>query len=478
MSSNVGFNINALGLLQVLTNEETKVNTEYLKEDYKLLAEKIKQYHSAKGILPTKLMLKAKAKSFGNDKVEGDRLVKIAESLLNLENELSDREVSDLLLDDYKKRKILEITEGIIEATINEDWNDIEELNDELQRVKNLSNDMDTWLVDDDKKLIPIMKNLELNSSTGIITGERDALSDIVLGSLILVGAPSGIGKSLFSLSMMMNKFLLDDANVLYISYELPRTLLYNRIKSYITKVPIEEITNGEYLLEESKLKMKVVDYVITKKVLLNDAIEIYKKDGIEGLQKLPDRKNTLKIIASIDKSMIDIAKQHNQKIEELPNEKDLINIMDNYGYDLDCVFIDMLAEVPFSDNRLSREQNLTNISRTLKLKALKYSTNIYVLTQLESESEIYGLFSPKYSRGLKNISDLFFNITYTKQMKEDNEVGVSVIKARHHKSFETYYFESDYSTQTFSYLGDKVSMGDYMEELRKSLSGKNKKKG
>lgn len=471
------FNINALGLLQVLTNEESKVNIEYLKEDYKLLAEKIKQYHSAKGVLPTKLMLKAKAKSFGNDKVEGDRLVKIAESLLNLENELSDREVSDLLLDDYKKRKILEITEGIVEATINEDWNDIEELNDELQRVKNLSNDMDTWLVDDSKELVGLLDGKFSKVSTGILWEEENAMTHTAKGSIELIIANSGAGKTLLGLQQVAVQYFIENKSCLVVSYELPLVQVINRIKANITGVSLSEINDNSYLLEESKDKMAVVDYVWRKKVLINDAVELYKKEGIEALEKLPDRTNVLKIIASQDVETFRLAKERGKKIEDLPNDRELLNIINNYGNELDIVLVDYTSEISFTSSKNSREENITNFSRECKALALKYGLNIKLLSQCEAEKDAFGIFEAKYAKSLINISDLVLVVCATSEMKEAGGICISTRKARHGKPFISYIFEADYECQRFIPYGEEFSMWDLQDDLKKDFS-KNKKKG
>jgi replicative DNA helicase len=469
-------NINAVALKQILLDENSKVNPEYLKEDYKLLAEKVKQFYEAKGKLPTPLMLKAKSKSFGKDLGEGDRLHKIAESLINLEVEYNDSEICDLVLDDYKKRKILEITEGIMEATISEDWNEIGNLNDELQRIKGLSNDMDTFLMDDAKGLVSLLDGKFSKTSTGILWGEENAMTHVAKGSIELLIARSGEGKTLLGIQETATHFFLENKNCLVVSYELPLVQVLNRFKANISGVPLSEINDNEYLLEESKDKMAVIDYVFKKQILLNDAVELYKKKGIKALEELPDRKNILKIIASQDAETFKLAKEQGKKITDLPNDKELINIINTYGDTLDVVLCDYISEVPFSNAKLSREESITNLSRELKLLSLKYGLNIKLLSQCEAEKDAFGIFEPKYAKSLINISDLVLVVCATSDMKESDEICVSTRKARHGKPFISYVFEADYSCQRFIPCDDSFSMWDLQSDLKKDFS-KNKKK-
>lgn len=477
-------NINKTALKALLeTNNPDEILTDYLLEDYKLLANKAKGFYQRKGEMPSVRLLGTKAKSFGagstkdEAKKHGEKLYKLVDSLHNTETDIKTSELNELIIDSYKQREIINLNEKIAEASLESDWDSIIDYSSQIEKINQLSCD-DDFLTNDDKDTGMYLDKDDVRVSTGIYMGEFNGLTHTAPSSVITILAPSGFGKSLLALQSCINNFLIENKNVMYISYELPKSQLFARIYAYITKVPISNINENSYSCQEEKDKMAVVDYVLQKQISLGDAITLYRKvkqesshqDAIQALKELPDRKNILKLIASTEKKSYEIAMKQGKRVTELPNDRELVTLLSKYGETLDDIYIDYISEVSFTES-LSRELNITNLSREIKAKALKYGFNTYLLSQVENEKNAYGAFEPKYAKSLVNISDVVLVAVGTKSLKKDGLIYISGRKVRNGEANKSYLFEADYETQTFEFTEEEsISMFDLQIEMAKEF--------
>ena len=249
-----------------------------------------------------------------------------------------------VLKENTKKREVFELSRRIeneVIKTENIDI-DIEKYIAELQKIEAQTEKEESFidLVSKTAKLIEenINKKRDYDFYTGFF--ELDALTDgLHRGELTIIGARPGVGKTTFALQIA-DKLANRSKNVTCISLEMSEEQIIQKILSRRARVNSRKIRNGD--LEDKEIQ------------------EIGTECG--NISHLPI--TLLTKINTIQQIEIVARKMKNK-------EK------------LDLLIIDYLQLVKSTGNFKSREQEVADISRTLKLLSLELEIPIIALCQL-----------------------------------------------------------------------------------------------
>ena len=252
--------------------------------------------------------------------------------------------VYKVLKENTKKREVFELSRRIeneVIKTENIDI-DIEKYIAELQKIEAQTEKEESFidLVSKTAKLIEenINKKRDYDFYTGFF--ELDALTDgLHRGELTIIGARPGVGKTTFALQIA-DKLANRSKNVTCISLEMSEEQIIQKILSRRARVNSRKIRNGD--LEDKEIQ------------------QIGTECG--NISHLPI--TLLTKINTIQQIEIVARKMKNK-------EK------------LDLLIIDYLQLVKSTGNFKSREQEVADISRTLKLLSLELEIPIIALCQL-----------------------------------------------------------------------------------------------
>ena len=252
--------------------------------------------------------------------------------------------VYKVLKENTKKREVLELSRRIENEVIKAENIDIdiEKYIAELQNIESQTEKEENFidLVSKTAKLIEenINKKRDYDFYTGFF--ELDALTDgLHRGELTIIGARPGVGKTTFALQIA-DKLANRSKNVTCISLEMSEEQIIQKILSRRARVNSRKIRNGD--LEDKEIQ------------------QIGTECG--NISHLPI--TLLTKINTIQQIEIVARKMKNK-------EK------------LDLLIIDYLQLVKSTGNFKSREQEVADISRTLKLLSLELEIPIIALCQL-----------------------------------------------------------------------------------------------
>lgn len=164
-------------------------------------------------------------------------------------------------------------------------------------------------------------------------------------GNLIVIGARTGIGKTIVSLNLAFN-FAEEGHPVLLISLEQPGVELAERVIS--SRSNIEAYCIRQAIIQESQEKQ------------FFDAIDSVKKTPV-WISDTP-RQTVIDIVAAI-RQMV-------------------------HKHGVKCVFIDYLQLISSEDRRVQRHEQLAEMTRQLKLAARETGARVFLLAQIGRESE------------------------------------------------------------------------------------------
>ena len=451
------------------------IPTQYLSKDLQFIINKSEIYRKKNGKYPSIDFLLSSVNKMTSDseivKVLTDKLY--ATSVLK-DTEMSAMEVSELLLDEYKQENVRELTKQLATAFSKDLVLEIPKLSKKLDDICNLSLSQN-YLSRDIKNDVKVNRPQVVKLPTGILNGKSYAISYVPRGSLILVLGRSGKGKSTLTLQSMLENYLAG-YNCINFNFELGLSTILNRIKACLTEVPIQEIMDNEFLLDESKEKVWLTSFVLSHQISMKDAyiklVELkFDREAFEQyLVDIPLRQNIMKIVAAEEAGV-------EGAIESLPTDDEIINIIKEYGDNLDNVYIDLVSEVNFSNGFNSREQNLTNFARTLNEVALLKGVNVFMVSQIEGVKSYDSLNTPKYSKGLFQSASLVISLISNAEMAKDGIVGLVPVKARHAKTNEVYFANADFEIQKFTECYETLDSYDFEEMINKELKKKSDKK-
>lgn len=250
----------------------------------------------------------------------------------------------EILKNNTKKREVFKLSKKIQEEIRKEEEIDIyiEKTIAELQKIEFQTEKENVFIELVSKTAEQIEKNINKKKDYDYYTGffDLDALTDgLHDGELTIVGARPGVGKTTFSLQIA-NKIAEKNKQVVYISLEMSEEQIIQKMLAKKARVNSRKIRNGD---------------------LESDEID---KIGLAcgEISELPI--NILTKANTIQKIEIEARRMKNKN-------------------KLDLLIIDYLQLVRSIGNFKSREQEVADISRTLKLLSLELEIPIIALCQL-----------------------------------------------------------------------------------------------
>ena len=448
---------------------------ELLQEDYAIFTRKLLSIEIENGKLPS-LSLTLKNVDKLNFKVEDEiaykkRLKAILISLGNIETDLNEEELMELLREDFLARNIQEEIPILTQYVIDKNF----------EKAKNSIFKLENYLSDGLAKDMSFEDNEELFLHTDSVLNFKNIgfpkelpFHKLPEGAMLLITSRSKTGKTSLLVGSLTENFI-NGQNCLIISYEIPRVSLINRMLSYISDVPLQEINEGIYSVSDSSLRVLVARYVLSKNVNFKTASRVMLEQGEEGLRALPTRENKLIIKASLTKDELSKYKAKNKRPPTLPSDVEILKDVRDYNKvgKLDFVYIDYISLIPFVDSKNSREQNIANFSKALKLSLLETSTIGVVLSQSKSAQEFY---MPLYSQAITLDCDASISIQPTKEQNENGLTTIHLYVARHTEGYMSYECEKHLEVQKFIPTGNSIGLEDFLEKYNKENKGKDKK--
>src|SRR5574344_1394951 len=350
---------------------------ELLQEDYAILTRKLLGIEIENGKLPS-LSLTLKNVDKLNFKVEDEiaykkKLKAILISLDNVETDLNEDELMELLREDFLARNMQEEIPILTQFVIDKNF----------EKAKNSIFKLEGYLSDGLAKDMAFEDNEELFLQTDSVLNFKNIgfpkelpFYKLPEGAMLLITSRSKTGKTSLLIGSLTENFI-NGGNIYLASYEIPRVSVINRMLSYISDVPLQEINEGIYSVSDSSLRVLVARYVLSKNVDFKTASRIMLEKGEEGLRALPTRENKLIIRASMTKDELEKYKAKNKRPPNLPSDMEILKDVRDYNKvgKLDFIYIDYISLIPFVDSKNSREQNIANFSKALKLSLLETST-------------------------------------------------------------------------------------------------------
>lgn len=469
-------NINQTALKLYLEGTLPQELIRYFTKDYAQIISKVEMFKKKNSKTPSLDFLIQYSSKIGQDKEQSDRIEDILYVISKIKDiEMSVEEISELFLDEFKSNRIRDLIKRSSSAIVEDNMVLVEKLSKEIADISSLSLGGNNFLEDDDKAQFSKEAKKLNKISSGLLQGDGLPIENTVLGSNVIYAAPSGLGKTILGLTTALNCFL-QGQNVLLISYEISKAQIIIRMRSLLTGVSLDEVSNNSYLTEEAKVLVLCSGYVMTKEISLNKAVEAYNKFGEEYLKELPDRTNSIKILAATDLEDLEQARLEGRALDSLPNDEEILEILETHGEHLDSVIYDYISEIPYKNSYNSREISITEFTRKLKLLALEKGFNNYILSQVVSENEVYGMFQTKYALSLINVADTALFMVSTKEMKKMGLVALCARKARHFQTGQCWICQIDYSTGQLTYTGEFCTIAEIQEELKKDFRQNEKK--
>ncbi|HEK4801212.1 TPA: replicative DNA helicase [Clostridioides difficile] len=262
---------------------------------------------------------------------------------------------ADIVKEKSVLRKLIKASNEII----NLGYSGATKIEDVLEQAEKSIFDISQEKTSDDFKSINLVlmdaydmiEKLYTNKSdvTGITTGFKDLnkkINGLQRTDLILIAARPAMGKTAFSLNLVQNAALKGDASVAVFSLEMSKEQLVQRMLSSQSSVELKKIKTGT----------------------LNDN----------------DWPRIIDAMAVLSDAKIHIDDTPGIKISELRSKCRKLKIEKG----LDLVLIDYLQLMEGEGNNESRQQEISKISRSLKILAKELNCPIVALSQLSRAPE------------------------------------------------------------------------------------------
>ncbi|HBG2771792.1 TPA: replicative DNA helicase [Clostridioides difficile] len=262
---------------------------------------------------------------------------------------------ADIVKEKSVLRKLIKVSNEII----NLGYSGATKIEDVLEQAEKSIFDISQEKTSDDFKSINLVlmdaydmiEKLYTNKSdvTGITTGFKDLnkkINGLQRTDLILIAARPAMGKTAFSLNLVQNAALKGDASVAVFSLEMSKEQLVQRMLSSQSSVELKKIKTGT----------------------LNDN----------------DWPRIIDAMAVLSDAKIHIDDTPGIKISELRSKCRKLKIEKG----LDLVLIDYLQLMEGEGNNESRQQEISKISRSLKILAKELNCPVVALSQLSRAPE------------------------------------------------------------------------------------------
>ena len=162
-------------------------------------------------------------------------------------------------------------------------------------------------------------------------------------------------------------------------------------------------------------------------------------------------------------------------KLDELPNDEELLELLEEYGLEMDDVYIDLISEISFVDNYLGRELCLTNFAKQIKAVAMKHSFNVYLASQVENTKTFDGNCTPKYSKAIYGTSDVVLTLISTSELNKEGMVALLAAKNRHNRHDSALILNKKFECMQFINTYQEVSVYEVEDEFNKENRKKEK---
>lgn len=474
-------NINQTALKLYLDNKLPQELTKYFIKDYAQIFSKVEMFKRKNNTTPSLDFLIQYASKLGEDIKQSNRIEDILYVVSKIKNvEMSVDEVGELFLSEYKSDMIRDLIKRSSTAIVEDNMVLVEKLSKEIASISSLSLNNKNYLENDIKKDFNLISKKLEYVPTGMFSDMNYNFSKLPIGSLITVTGKSGTGKSSLLLEAMLKNYL-SGRSVVNFNYELQRGVLYSRLTACLTGVTMEEITTHNFLTQEASDLVFLSSFVFTYDITLEQANKELTKhkdrDSFEEYikSKYEVRKNKLKIIAAEDSSALQLAKTKNIKLDELPNDVELFQLLEEYGEDMDDVYVDLISEISFVDNYLGRELCLTNFAKQIKAVAMKHSFNVYLASQVENTKTFDGNCTPKYSKAIYGTSDVVLTLISTSELNKEGMVALLAAKNRHNRHDSALILNKKFECMQFINTYQEVSVYEVEDEFNKENRKKEK---
>lgn len=275
---------------------------------------------------------------------ESSKVLKYLSSLGEYTYKTNSQTAYEILKEKTKKRELLELAKKI--------QKEIEEIEDvdvylekniaEIQKIEFQTQKEENFIEEVAKTAIQIEKNIKKKQDYSYYTGffDLDDLTDgLHKGELTIVGARPGVGKTTFSLQIA-EYIAKKQKNVSYICLEMSTEQMIQKMLAKEARVNSRKIRNGD--LKDSEIE----------------------KIGQACIEISNLKMNLLTKIRTIQQIEITARRMKNRN-------------------KLDLLIIDYLQLIKSSAKFQSREQEVADISRTLKLLSIELEIPIIALCQL-----------------------------------------------------------------------------------------------
>lgn len=474
-------NINQTTLKLYLDGKLPQELTKYFTRDYAQIFSKVEMFKKKNTQTPSLDFLIQYSSKLGEDREQSGRIEDILYVISKIKVvEMSVEEISELFLSEYKSNMIRDLIKKSSTAIIEENMILVEKLSKEIAQISGLNLNNKNYLENDIKKDFNLISKKLEYVPTGMFSDMNYNFSKLPIGSLITVTGKSGTGKSTLLLEAMLKNYL-SGRSVVNFNYELQRGVLYSRLTACLTGVTMEEITTHNFLTQEASdlvfLSSFVFTYVITLEQASKELTNHKDRDSFEEYikSKYEVRKNKLKIIAAEDSSALQLAKTKNIKLDELPNDVELFQLLEEYGEDMDDVYVDLISEISFVDNYLGRELCLTNFAKQIKAVAMKHSFNVYLASQVENTKTFDGNCTPKYSKAIYGTSDVVLTLISTSELNKEGMVALLAAKNRHNRHDSALILNKKFECMQFINTYQEVSVYEVEDEFNKENRKKEK---
>ena len=271
-------------------------------------------------------------------------------------------EYAKIVKDKSILRHLIDLSTRIIETSFKEEFNPDEILAKAETDIFNVTNkkqkDSTVRLKDIVGQVYEDMKLLAGSDRTllGLATGYKkldDLMSGLQKSELIILAARPSIGKTSLALNIAYNAGTKEQqpANIIIFSLEMNAIDLIRRFFAVGAKVKLVKIRTGRFINKEEEHRI------------------------LDVAGKLSDSHIWLD---TDDNNVLDIRAKARAKMNELKKD----------GKTLDLVIVDYLQLVRPSDMRVPREQQISFITRSLKILAKEINAPVMALSQLNREPE------------------------------------------------------------------------------------------
>lgn len=265
------------------------------------------------------------------------------------------KKYSEIVREKSTLRKLIKVSNDIINLGYNEDENLDEVLNQAEKKIFEITqeNVKSDFLVVNEVTY-DVLDNIEraFNSGseiTGLDTGFSDLnekLGGFHKSDLIIIAARPGMGKTAFALNLVLNAAKKENAKVAVFSLEMSKEQLVQRLLSCQSLVEMDKLIKGK--VEEN------------------------------------DWKSLMSAITVLNKSQIYIDDTPGIKVQEIRSKCRKLKIEKG----LDLIMIDYLQLMQGDERAESRQQEVSKISRSLKILAKEMNCPVIALSQLSRNTE------------------------------------------------------------------------------------------